>query len=114
MAGVVLQVGDELMFGRVFREMIREIEEWELAELAGKMELETIVAALLPQRCDAVPALQEENADAALVEARGGGEADGPAPTIITCSCSINKRIWFSLLLQRIRDRGSVSFTSRR
>lgn len=78
MAGVGLHVGDELIFGGIFREIIWEIEQRELAKLLGEVEFEAIVGSVLPQRGDAVAALEDDGRDATLVEACGGGEARGP------------------------------------
>lgn len=77
MAGVGLHIGDELILGGIFREIIWEIEQRELAELLGEVEFEAIVGSVLPERGDAVAALEDEGGDAALAEACGGGEARG-------------------------------------
>lgn len=48
--GIGLNVGDEVVLGGVFREVLREIKEWEVAEAFGEMEPEPVVGSLLPQR----------------------------------------------------------------
>lgn len=68
------------MLGRIFRVIVGEIEVRELAEVAGEVELEAIVGAVMPERSDAVASLQYERGDAVLLEAYGCGEAGRAGP----------------------------------
>jgi hypothetical protein len=74
LGGVALEVVDELAAGRVLRVAVREWHTQELAaELLGQVQLEAVVRAPLPQRGDAVGALQDGERHALLAQARRHG-----------------------------------------
>jgi len=57
---VGLEVGDEVVLGGVFGEMVREGHEGELAEVFGEVEFETVVGSVLPKGVYAVTPLEND------------------------------------------------------
>uniref|UniRef100_A0A8R7PYP9 Uncharacterized protein n=1 Tax=Triticum urartu TaxID=4572 RepID=A0A8R7PYP9_TRIUA len=76
--GVGLEVGDELVLGGVLGVVVGEGHARELAEVLGEVEAEAVVGAALPERGEAVVAVEDDGGDAARVQAGRRRDARRP------------------------------------
>uniref|UniRef100_A0A5K1E228 Uncharacterized protein n=1 Tax=Nymphaea colorata TaxID=210225 RepID=A0A5K1E228_9MAGN len=77
---VGVEVGEELVLGGVLGEVGREGEEGELAELLGQVQLQPVVGAVVPQRGDAVGAVEHDARHAEPAEPGGRRQPRRPRP----------------------------------
>jgi len=75
---VGVEVVDELALGAVLRVVDRERHPVELAEVARQLEAESLVGAVLPQRRDAVGAVQHDAGNPTRAQARRHRETRWP------------------------------------
>lgn len=75
---VSVEVVEEVVPGKVLREVIREGEVGELAEDLREVQVEAVVGVVSPQAGDAIRLLDDDRRDRELVERGGDGEARRP------------------------------------